>query len=242
MKRLILLTLCLIIFGVAACQGAGSDSAAAVVTGNEATATAVPTTVVSTNTPLPSATLTNTSTQTPTATPRPTETATATPTLTPSLIPSPTISLWQSDLVERNADFKIVDQLGGRINTVTVQDGIAYVGVGPRLWTLDVSRPETPIELGESDILPELIQYIAVFGDTAYVLTIDESGFWIIDVSQPHNPQIRTFFETSEPIYFLQIWNKRLYVSPTSREHGALIFDLEDSFQPLFLSQLLSYV
>ncbi|HRQ41099.1 MAG TPA: hypothetical protein PLD25_24545 [Chloroflexota bacterium] len=134
--------------------------------------------------------------------------------------------------------FQVVDQLGGRINTVTVQDGIAYVGVGPRLWLLDVSQPETPAALGQSDILPGLIQRIAVLNDTAYVLTNDESGFWIVDVSHPKQPQIVDFFETALAVNFLQEWNGRLYVGPTAREENTLIFSVDDPLQPVLAGEL----
>ncbi|MCB9419605.1 MAG: hypothetical protein H6667_07365 [Ardenticatenaceae bacterium] len=191
---------------------------------------------------------TTTATQEPlvTPTPSPTNTATATntltptptPTATPSPIPSPTSSLWNTDLVPVNPDFQVVNQLGGRINRVVVQDDIAYVGVGPRLWTLDISQPEMPVELGKSDVLPGLIQYIAVSNSTAYLLTDDETGFWIADISQPDQIQIVDFFETTVPINFLREWNGRLYVAPSSRDIDTLIFSLEAPYHPTLLGEL----
>lgn len=187
-------------------------------------------------TPLPTTTPLPTVRPTETSTAVPTQTATAVPTVTP--IPLPTTSFWDSALGDTQTGFQVVDQRGGRINTVTVQDGIVYVGVGPRLWLLDVSQPETPTELGQSDILPNLIQYIAVLNETAYVLTDDESGFWIVDVSQPHQPQIVDFFETAVPVYFLREWNGRLYVAPSAREENALIFSVDDPLQPIQIGEL----
>ncbi len=192
------------------------------------TATAVP--------PSPTPTALPTLVPTETGTAVPTQTATAVPTVTP--IPLPTTSFWDSALGDTQTGFQVVDQLGGRINTVTVQDDIAYVGVGPRLWLLDVSQPETPVEVGQSDILPGLIQYIAVLNDTAYVLTDDESGFWIVDVSQPHQPQLVDFFETDVPIYFLREWNGHLYVAPSARTEDKLIFRVDDPLQPIQIGEL----
>jgi hypothetical protein len=193
------------------------------------TETAVPPSTTLTNTPIPTATLPPTETPTPTLTPIPTPT------------PWPTISLWSTLTPEQsgvNGSFQVVDQIGGRINTVVVQNKIAYVGVGPRLWLLDVSRPEPPVASGQSDILPDLIQHIAVLRDTAYLLTDDESGFWIVDVSQPQLPQILSFFETAVPIDFLREWNGRLYIGPTDDELDTPIFSVDDPHQPTLIGEL----
>lgn len=177
-------------------------------------------------------------TPSPTITPTETATMTPTPTIAPSPIPLPTASIWTTDLAPGSESFQIVDQMGGQINAVTAQNGIAYVGVGPRLWTIDVSQPEEPITLGQSDILPGLVQRVAVVNDTAYLLTEDESGFWIVDVSRPYQPQIVDFFEMAVPINFLQGWNGRLYIGPSSREEDALIFSSDDPFHPTLLGEL----
>ncbi|MCO6433806.1 hypothetical protein, partial [Nitrosomonas nitrosa] len=190
--------------------------------------------------PANTATVTNTPAQTtePSHTSTPVVVLTKTPTAIPSPIALPTSSLWDTDLVPVNPDFQIVNQLGGRINRVIVQDDIAYVSVGPRLWTLDVSQPEMSVELGKSDVLPSLIQYIAVSNDTAYLLTDDESGFWIADISQPDQIRIVDFFETTVPIYYLREWNGRLYVSPSSQNIDTLIFSLDTPQHPTLLGEL----
>lgn len=197
------------------------------------TETAVSPSPIPTNTPPQTATAT--STLPPTETPLPT----LTPALTPT--PLPTISLWSSlpsNPVEVSNSFQVVDQMGGRINTIVVQNKIAYVGVGPRLWLLDVSRPETPVVLGQSDILPDLIQYIAVLSDTAYLLTNEESGFWVVDVSSPHQPQILSFFTTPVPVEFLREWNGRLYVGPSDSEQNNLVFSVNDPLHPAPVGEL----
>ena len=65
--------------------------------------------------------------------------------------------------------FQLVGQLGGDVRSVEVQSGIAYAGVGPRLVILDVADRGNPVPLGESDILPAIVQSIALVEGYAYV-------------------------------------------------------------------------
>jgi hypothetical protein len=74
--------------------------------------------------------------------------------------------------------------------------------------------------------------------DTAYLLTDDESGFWIVDVSQPQLPQILSFFETAVPIDFLREWNGRFYIGPTDDELDTPIFSIDDPHHPILIGEL----
>lgn len=81
-----------------------------------------------------------------------------------------------------------VGQVGGLARAVAIQDNIAYLGVGPRLFTIDISDPAQPNILGSSAALPNVVQYIAVMGEFAYVS--DGSGqirvFSTASLNSPH--------------------------------------------------------
>ena len=146
-RRWLIALLCLVSL-LAACkardEAAASPSPAAI-------AAATHTPFVATVTPAPSASLTR----------RPADTPAPVPTFTPSFTPTPmpTVSFWDSYAAGTIGEgalypLRVVNQIGGRVNQVIVAETLAYVAVGPRIWTLDVSHPETPVASGQTDILP----------------------------------------------------------------------------------------
>jgi hypothetical protein len=89
--------------------------------------------------------------------------------------------------VKTEMNFTVVAQLGGRVNAVALDGNIAYVGIGPRLVTVDISDPTTPRFLGQSDMLPELVNAVVAQDGIAYVAGAD---LYIYDVSDPTAPVI----------------------------------------------------
>jgi len=63
---------------------------------------------------------------------------------------------------------ELVGQIGGSTYAVAVQGNYAYIGVGPRLFILDVSDPSRPDVVGQTSVLPEVVG-VAVSGSYAYV-------------------------------------------------------------------------
>ena len=64
---------------------------------------------------------------------------------------------------------ELVGQIGGRTYAVAVQDNYAYIGVGPRLFILDVSDKARPVVIGRTGVLPGVVIDVAVSGSYAYV-------------------------------------------------------------------------
>jgi hypothetical protein len=167
-----------------------------------------------TQTVRPSATAVPSPTATPSPTPTvtPTPSQTPTPTATPDL--TPTQSLWLTLAPPSGAgevQLEVVNQVGGAINTVAVEGNLAYVGVGPRLVILDVSNPQAPVMVGQSDILPTIIRDVVVANGFAYVAT-GTAGVWVVDVTNPVRPRPLTFAATSIPAYQLKQEGGVLYV------------------------------
>lgn len=148
--------------------------------------TLVPTeTAVSTTPPTPIATATSTSTPTiqPTATATPVLTSTPRPTQTP--IPRP-----------NDITFTIIDQLGGAAQAVTYHDGTVFVGMGPRLVAVSLDDPTAPTILGQSPLLPGLVQGIVMHEGLAY-LAAGQAGLVILDISDRQS--IRLISQTAVP-------------------------------------------
>ncbi|WP_347246299.1 hypothetical protein [Thermogutta sp.] len=74
----------------------------------------------------------------------------------------------------------VVGQIGGTTLAVALQNGYAYIGVGPRLVKVDVST-DTPQKVWESDVLPGAVRSIALSGGYAYVAS--GKGLHIFDIS-----------------------------------------------------------
>ena len=77
-----------------------------------------------------------------------------------------------------------VGQWGGASFDVAVSGSRAYMGMGPRLVVLDISDPSNPTLIGMSDVLPSIVQGVAISGNYAYVAA-RYSGLYVMDISNP---------------------------------------------------------
>ena len=80
-----------------------------------------------------------------------------------------------------------IGQIGGRVNGIAYRNNRVYIGVGPRLLILDVSKPSDPVFLGQTRILPGIVEDVAIVGQDAYVAA-GTGGLHVIDVSEPRTP------------------------------------------------------
>ena len=90
-----------------------------------------------------------------------------------------------------NVEF--VGQIGGSTEAVAVQGNYAYLGVGPRLMVLNVSDPANPRKVGQTAVLPDLVQDVYATGNYAYVA---DGDLRVIDVSIPAAPAEVGFYDT----------------------------------------------
>jgi hypothetical protein len=80
--------------------------------------------------------------------------------------------------------FTLVGQLGGSSLDVAVAGDLAVLGQGPRVVTLDITNPENPALLGESEVLSGLVMGVEIIGEYAYATTM-YGGLNILDISNP---------------------------------------------------------
>jgi len=90
---------------------------------------------------------------------------------------------------------ELVGQIGGSTYAVAVQGDYAYIGVGPRLVILDISTPRSPSVIGQTDVLPDIVQDVVVADGYAYIAD-GSSGLRIIDISDPAAPNEVGYYDT----------------------------------------------
>lgn len=91
----------------------------------------------------------------------------------------------ETALPPQNEDgLELVDQYGGSAAAVAVRGNYAYLGQGPRLVVLDISNPQTPVFVTQSDLMPGIVLGVEVDEKNVYV-TSRYGGLYIYDTLQP---------------------------------------------------------
>ncbi|HSL46337.1 MAG TPA: hypothetical protein VK897_23085 [Anaerolineales bacterium] len=108
--------------------------------------------------------------------------------------------------VREEVTFTITGQVGGTLNAVAMDGNIVYLGVGPRLLTVDITDPAAPRVLWQSQVLSGIVSAIAVQSGLAYVGA--GRNFYIYNIVDPSNPVQVSFlnaFDGSEQVSWLEI-------------------------------------
>lgn len=82
-------------------------------------------------------------------------------------------------VVQDPCNIELISQIGGIVQAVALQGNLAYIGLGPHLVILDVSDPVSPNVVGQTGVLPGVVNGVAVAGPYAYVAD-GPSGFLIL--------------------------------------------------------------
>ncbi len=113
------------------------------------------------------------------------------------------IIIFSALLYSQEKDFTALARWGNGVsNCVVVNNNTAYTGNGAYVSLIDISAPESPIEIS-SVLLPATVQGIFVSGNYAYVAD-GFGGAFIVDVSDQNNPTVTGSFETEN--YFCNRW------------------------------------
>jgi len=124
---------------------------------------------------------------------------------------------------------ELVGQIGGATKAVAVHGNYAYIGIGPRLVILDVSDPTHPAVIGQTGVLPAIVQGVKVSGNYAYVAE-GYAGLRIINVSDPTHPTEVGFYDT--PGYALGVAVSGNYVYVADWNSGLRIINVSDPAHP----------
>jgi len=92
-------------------------------------------------------------------------------------------------------DVTFEGHLGGATYAVAVSGNYAYIGQGQDIVVLDVSSPDSPVELGRVTT-SGFVYDVAVSGDYAYVADYP-NGLVIVDISDKSAPTIAGSYDTA---------------------------------------------
>ncbi len=102
-----------------------------------------------------------------------------------------------ADAESPDARLELAGQLGGSVYGVALDDGVAWMGVGPRVVTFDVADPAAPARIGGTAMLPDIVRDIAIVDDHVFVLMSGLSGengsishLWVFDAGTPAAPRV----------------------------------------------------
>jgi hypothetical protein len=82
---------------------------------------------------------------------------------------------------------RIVDQIGGEMAAAVASGERLYVGVGPRVQIVDVSRPGAARVLGRTAVLTGTVRDLVLHGDQLVVAA--DTGLHVLDASDPGPPR-----------------------------------------------------
>ena len=121
------------------------------------------------------------------------------------------------------------------INSIAIDDDLAYLACGNGLVILDISSYGSPVVISHL-VTEDYLEEIQIHNKIAYVGTLDYS-FLVVDVSDPENPtEIGRVDENIDDVWGLEIYNNQLLVA--SEDTGGKIFDISDPSNPIELSTM----
>ena len=110
-----------------------------------------------------------------------------------------------------------IGQIGGTAHGVAVQGHYAYVGMGPTLLVLDVSDPQNVMRVGQSKVLPGIVQEAYVSEDFVCVAA-GQAGLRIISVHYPNSPREVGFLATVGEAVDVSVSGNYAYVADRGQE------------------------
>jgi hypothetical protein len=121
---------------------------------------------------------------------------------------------------------KLLGQHGGSTGAIVVDGGIAYIGQGPRVVAVDISAADAPRVMGETKVLPGLVEGINLVGKTIFVVT-KYGGLYSFDIKDPTNPKLLGEFMPERPgCDAIEIVAGKAYIACNAG--GLLIADVSD--------------
>jgi hypothetical protein len=120
----------------------------------------------------------------PTAKALPNQAPTRTPIPTPEAAPTP---LSGSDFtLERTV------QTGGRISGITVVGDVAYVGMGPRVASIDISQPDKPQLIHQSEPLPGAVNQLVYIEKASASFLLVSAGKYVVLMEASHPDELES--------------------------------------------------
>ena len=116
---------------------------------------------------------------------------------------------------------------------MAVQGDHAFLGQGPRFVVLDISEADQPVLLGQSEVLPGVVQGIALRDNLAYVVYA-YGGMAVFDISSPQTPRRLSSLETAGCNGITLEGSQALLACNPA---GFLVVDISDPHHPAILGE-----
>jgi hypothetical protein len=130
--------------------------------------------------------------------------------------------VYASAIVQPVQQLAPLAQLGGTAQAVAVDGDVAFVVMGPRIFSLDVSHPDAPVKLAETPPLPQRIEHLHLDSGRVYAF----AGETLLVFQRTQANHLRFLAEIALPESPLTVHNNVLYMADNWRNHLAdrLIF------------------
>jgi hypothetical protein len=134
-----------------------------------------------------------------------------------------------------NHKLSLQGQIGGSSYAVDVQGNFAYLGVGPRVYVLDISNTSAPKFMGQSGVMPGVVRSVIASGNYVYVAA-GKGSLRVLDVSDPTQPaEVASLVEYSYA-QGLALDGTTLYIVETS--FGLRVVDVSNPLHPRKISEM----
>jgi len=140
---------------------------------------------------------------------------------------------WSTTQAQSTPNLSLIGQSGGSIKTVFAQGNYAYAGLGSRLAIFDVSDPANPQQVGQSELLPQVVNQVIASGNYAYVLA--ERAIYTFDVSNPTNVIPLGNYTTPEHTETIDFLGDYIYL--IDKETGLYVIDVHNPASPVLAGQ-----
>lgn len=136
----------------------------------------------------------------------------------------------------------LVNQIGGGTFNVAIQGNYAYMGVGPRLVTLDITNSVNPVAIGQTEVMSNYITDIEIQGTYLYAIEASPGGMGssgrlrIADISNPPLSHFIGSYNTSGDIRSLTVSGNYAYIAEGG--YGVRILDISNPSQPTEVSTI----
>lgn len=132
--------------------------------------------------------------------------------------------------------------VGGEMRAFVARGNYIYAGSGPHMIVIDQSDHADPRLVGESVVLPDIIQDIALQDDFAYVAA-GKGGLRIIDVSDPAEPEVVGHYNWEGFAAHVAVNGDTVYIAGNEPDtlisgHGLHIVDVNNRNKPEQISFL----
>ncbi|MEA1895077.1 MAG: choice-of-anchor U domain-containing protein [Euryarchaeota archaeon] len=125
-------------------------------------------------------------------------------------------------------DVTFEGRFGGVTYDVAVSGNYAYIGQGQDLVVLDVSSPDSPVELGRV-VTSGVVRGVTISGDYAYVAE-GRNGLVIVDIADKVAPMLAGSYNTEGHARGVAVSGDYVYVADCN--NGLVIVDVTDKSAP----------